>query len=487
MRSPRVLAALSLLVLVPAAAPAGEYFVDVNVGADAGNCTSAAMPCQTISYALAVPGVNGRVLVAPGTYAALESFPLWIPDGVFLESVAGPEVTTILRTDPVPALSVTVDLRIDGPAASKGIEGFTINGNNLGHHYGVYVNSYAPAGSQPAIAPYVRNCRVQGFSTAGILAVAWGCCQGGTNRLAALIERNLVIGAAAMDGIVVNTVADDQVTSANDESILRNNIVQRCRVGIQIGSAFNPQYGPLGHGLLRTHVRHNTVTGSTGDGIQLSAAEAIDSAFDLAVRVEVANNIIVASGGFGVHEMEGDGSARWRQADAAVLASNLFFGNTMGDYFDADLGRAFNGAAELNAIPDLGPQTSGNLAVAAALEATGSLTLASPVIDLADPAYPVDRDIDGDRRPLGMAADIGADEVLVLSRGVFSSVSPVTPEMAVVFGQLAAYAALSGSSYVDPDPAIASHALVVYVAAEGPPERLYLVKDRSRGSVTLSW
>src|SRR5687768_15616780 len=92
-------AALAFLVL-HSSAIAATLHVDALLGANTSNCTNAATPCRTISYAMsqAVGGAPGdTILVAPGRYdtALGEVFPITVLSGVVLRSATGAEGTII--------------------------------------------------------------------------------------------------------------------------------------------------------------------------------------------------------------------------------------------------------------------------------------------------------------------------------------------------------------------------------------------------------
>jgi len=169
------------------------------------------------------------------------------------------------------------------------------------------------------------------------------------------------------------------------------------------------------------------------------------------VRLELANNLVAASGGYGIIELPGDNTPRYRQADASSLIANLVFGNGPGGYFDADSLQGYTTTDELNRIPDLGGAATGNLAADPALDADGRLTAVSAALDAGDALVSCAEDIDRDPRPLGPRPDIGADEAIALLRTVFTALVPLAPPRAQGFGAFAGYAILS-QGYVDPDP-----------------------------------
>src|SRR6185503_5096046 len=80
--------------------PAATRHVNVATGVNAGNCSSAATPCKTITYAMgqATAGNPGDIIsVAPGTYnvAAGEIFPITFKNGIQLVSTGTPFNTII--------------------------------------------------------------------------------------------------------------------------------------------------------------------------------------------------------------------------------------------------------------------------------------------------------------------------------------------------------------------------------------------------------
>jgi hypothetical protein len=470
---------------------ARELFVDAQVGLDSGNdCLDARAPCRTVTYALANARSRDEVVAAPGTYSGDERFPLVIPQGVVLRSSSGAAVTVLRDEDPDPANPRVVLMTIEGASPRIGIEGFTVDGAGLADNpYGVFVECFAPTAAQPPEPPFVRDLVVRGCSRAGIVLVTWGCCAGMpglSTRLGATVERNRIEGGPGMSGIEVAVVLEDEFTQALDESELRNNVVVGAEVGIDV-ECLPGTGGMRAGGVLRTRVRHNTVLDSIGDALRLRSEGA--AAGEPAVRIEASSNILAGSGGYGIREDQGDGSARYRQADVVDLLTNIVHGNAMGGYFDSDTLLAYSTAAELTAIPDLAGRAAGNLDLAPLAGADGHLEAGSPAIDAGAATITVPDDIDREPRPAGAGPDIGADELALVRRGVFLGIDPLQPEKALVFSQLAPAGALTPSPWIDPDRGVLhdlGRPLVVY-QLDAPGTVIRLVKDEATSSVALSY
>lgn len=466
---------LAVLWAVVGVASAGvDRFVDPVNGDDVSAGCSAALPCKTITRAFLAAQSGDRVIAAPGTYGRVngEFLPLTIPVGVRLSGSGGAAVTFLVDDD-TGAAGETVRSSFDAAVLATGIEGFTIDGLGLAaNRYGVWFESFTTNDPVAGDEPFVRDCRLTGFARAAIAVATWGFgAPGGETKMRAVIERNDI--RASGSGIYVLTIPEDGVTRAHDASMIRNNLVVGCGVGIEVAAAV--MTAATGTGRLDTMIRHNTLIGATSDAVVLTAPDA-RVATD-GVAAELANNILVWSAGYGVRE-----EAAHDFADSGVLVANAFHGNGLGGYRDSG-GAVYTSAFELNMLPD-GVVTHGNRDDDPRVDSTnGGLALDSPCRDAGDALYSASDDIAGQRRPVAFASDIGADEILPMLRGEFSSVTPLQPPAATVYPALPEWLNAPRTPLIDVS---ATAPLTVYRLGEGGPA-VVLFAIRTGASVRLEY
>src|SRR5207248_2770188 len=153
-------------------------------------------------------------------------FPIRIDKrGVSLIARDGPDVTSIINDSPSDPRTVIIHLE-GGPTplAATGIQGFTIDGGGLAlNRFAVAIESLSevPGTSEPE--PFIRDCRIKDYGDVGIQLITFGATPSRPpgNSLRAIVERNQV--SLCGIGIAAATRALDGVTTAHDESILRNN------------------------------------------------------------------------------------------------------------------------------------------------------------------------------------------------------------------------------------------------------------------------
>lgn len=176
---------------------------------------------------------------------------------------------------------------------------------------------------------------------------------GGGSAISPTLDGFLITGATGGPGVLIDGDAQPR---------LQNNVI----------------YGNSGNGVTNntgaTWLRHNTIYGNSGDGINNAGGS-----------MTIANNLVISNTGDGI--------------DSTISLTSIYANDVFGH------SNNYNGLSAGEGSISLDPQ----------FEANGTdfhLKFTSPAIGAANENYQTAVDFDGDIRPLGLVADMGADEAI---------------------------------------------------------------------------
>ncbi len=180
---------------------------------------------------------------------------------------------------------------------------------------------------------------------------------------------------AVMGAAITPTLDTLRVTNATADGI---NIGDNAIVTVQNSVIDNNGGNGIASGNGANILRHNTIYSNGGDGIHNNGGQLI-----------IANNLIISNTGAGINST----------VDLPPFANDIFGnGSVVGGAMSDPLGANDNFAAD----PSFADAASANF----------HLNIDSPALGKANLSYATDTDFDGDARPQGQSADIGADEAI---------------------------------------------------------------------------
>ncbi|QJR16529.1 choice-of-anchor V domain-containing protein [Usitatibacter palustris] len=363
------------------ATTAGTRYVNASAGSNAGNCSSAGLPCRTITYAMAqaTSGNPGDLIsVAPGTYnvALGEVFPIIFKPGVQLVATGTPSNTIIDGTGDTVRQGLIFSTGNASPVAR--IEGFTIaNGLHIPSQGGSATGGGVRIQTSSQTFTITRNVfsnnEARGYSADNSTGMTGGLGWGGGLYVfssAMNVVNNVFVGNIARGG---NGFSHPGTPLTGNEygGPGEGGAIYIGGTGIVINNTFYGNAAIGGNGGSSSTGTANGREGSKG-AISASGNPA----------PSIANNIFMnnsaSSGTGGTPDISSIGAVL--AGNAPSVRNNLFFGNTVSGA--ASAGDTI-GVSSVSANPNfLAAPTSFNIPVGSPAAGTGSAT-AAPTVDLA--------------------------------------------------------------------------------------------------------
>ena len=414
----RLLGAAALMLAAATGAGAADYCIDAATGSDGnsgtapGNCWAGLGPSQSFPFA-----AGDRVLIAEGRY--VHPLTAWYMKPGVSWIGAGREATVVVYDKNLPNPAPFVRFRTgsggSGPPSDlrPGPFGPTtvfsdmtlLNEGNGAVGVDVEVSS---ADSSPTI----ERVAVDGF-TVGIRLHPTSDERANAST-GAILSQNVIRDAGSVGVLFFPDVF--YARTVTEASTMVNTTVQSNRLGVDLRTfiSYASNFDPADV-VLNSVLTHGTIVGGSesalrlvsylddGTGERLASEEAGTWAPSLTA------SIFTGSGGHGIEETSAF-------TEPGELAGNALGGNSAGDYLD-------EGASTVPASA----VGVGNLTAAARLVDVprGDLHQLSdsPTVDLIAAAGAPPEDVDGQARPQGGMADIGADEYFPCSAVADTSAS----------------------------------------------------------------
>jgi hypothetical protein len=276
-----------------------------------------------------------------------------------------------------------------------------------------------------------------------------------------------------------------------DESMIVNNTMHDNLYGIVLMT--NPNQAPLSNSCrISTMILHNTISHNRYEGISLFNYDSEDVK---EIEATIVNNIIALSEeGIGILEDN-------PFSDPFLVDSNDIFMNAGGLYLDEGV-ELLEEIDQVNLLPEANNEQGKNFEDNPSFISTPSrdyhLVSVSLCIDRADPDFMPVEDMDGDPRPFGGLADVGADEFrsdINLVRAHVEQIYPhVDPPISEILpltdpgAHVIVYGFRSGET--DPELGILENRekpLVFYMVYPPADTRCRLTKDEANRTVRINF
>ena len=395
------------------------YNVSQSTGSDATGNGSVEAPWRSLTHALDVVPAGGdraRIYVAPGRYAhdshptEGEVFPIQMRDRV--------QLVGVVECDPEPCVRPVIDGGLlDSPQARPG--------------GGTLMSLIDMPDPQNLLANFIIRNGGEGRTDSTVLV----------STTADLIEQGLR-SRVTLRGSRIESVTSRNAFSAlavyNTDVVLQdsevwNSIASGARSLVLISSSTLEMDGchfqgnnlgePEAYGMIRLsgsefEIYNSVFTNNFGNGIMVDADSAgliVHNSFanvqGKGISILSSDNVIVANNAFAGHTEYA--LIVPRPVENLLVVSNIFFENFEGQDWPSP---STDGVENIHSVEALEakPWAFGNFEVDPAFFSpfAGNLRLrdGSPAVDRADPDYSVPADQDGNPRPRGQRADIGAFE-----------------------------------------------------------------------------
>jgi Protein of unknown function (DUF1565) len=432
---------LVLLFLPNGLANAASTWYVAPGGSDSNDCLSAGTPCATINAAIAKASSGDTVFALPGTYSdgTGETFPISVKPGIHLVG-ADRETTIIEGQDGISVIYVGSevidfgsDTMISDLTLQDGSIGIQIYSTNSHHAnptierlkirwntVGIQMSTSETYEYGATISAEIADSLIISNTESGIYIHAYGYFSSSIINPVihdSTIQRNGQYGIFSYAA----SVSPDQSTAA--PQITNDYIAENGSHGIFIQSEYagwswpsidqseiigNGGYGffydqPWNSGVISGTLTNTAIISNTSGGVYIDRC----TSYHDAGSIRIINNTIYNNGKYGVYWVR-DG---WGQDVIPTIVNTILWNPFADDLYSTGTpwSTAYIGYSDIEDGDFDGE--NGNFNDDPLLWDDVHLSSCSPMIDKGTSTNIPPVDIDGEARPIGAAADVGADEV----------------------------------------------------------------------------